>query len=110
MLLTSAHDAAALKSELIGPIEAALGRVRSADKYAPRTIDLDVILVDEIPLRLENWKYSYLVVPLAELAPEFLHPITHEPMANAAEKLRRTDRIIPRPDVLKSQRFDLSKS
>ena len=35
---------ARLKSEVLRPIEAALGRHRSTDKYASRTIDLDLLL------------------------------------------------------------------
>ncbi len=105
VLLASAHDAEGLKSAVIQPVEAALGRVRGGDKFAARTIDLDIILLDEIPLRLENWKNSYLVVPLAELLPEFPHPLTHEPMAAAAERLRRSQWIEPRADVLTLQRF-----
>ena len=40
-----------LKFDILRKIEEKLGRVRSEDKYAPRTIDLDMILYGEDSIR-----------------------------------------------------------
>ena len=37
-----------LKFQVLRPIEEALERRRTSDKYAPRTIDLDLILYDDL--------------------------------------------------------------
>ncbi len=63
-------------------IEAQCGRPRSAPKWAPRSMDLDVLLygdlVAETPAyrlpRPDLVKRAYMLGPLAELAPEVTHP------------------------------------
>ncbi|MBI3739857.1 MAG: 2-amino-4-hydroxy-6-hydroxymethyldihydropteridine diphosphokinase, partial [Chloroflexi bacterium] len=44
-----------LKKEIVHPIESALGRVRSTNKNAPRTIDVDIIMIDGQAISLEKW-------------------------------------------------------
>jgi 2-amino-4-hydroxy-6-hydroxymethyldihydropteridine diphosphokinase len=78
------HDGSAreLKYGILRPIEAALGRVRTADKFAARTIDLDVILhgdtvCDEPELRLPDPDLrtrAFIAAPLLEIAPELRLP------------------------------------
>jgi 2-amino-4-hydroxy-6-hydroxymethyldihydropteridine diphosphokinase len=88
-------------------IEAELGRVRTADKYAPRVIDLDLCLLGsqvlETPeLRLPDpdvLTRPHLAIPLAELAPDFPHPISGERLAAIAARLRPHADLRPRPDV-----------
>lgn len=91
-------EPAALKLTVLRPIEAALGRVRSADKYAPRTIDLDIVLYGErviddpvngitIP-DPDSLTRAYIALPLADLAPGFVHPLSGETLAAVAEPLR----------------------
>jgi len=84
-----------LKEQIIRPIEARLGRIRSADKNAPRTIDLDIVLFDEQPLNIEFWAYAFVVVPLAELIPDFVHPVRRERFSKVAEQLQRQVWIVP---------------
>ena len=89
-----------LKEQIIRPIEASLGRVRYADKNAPRTIDLDIVLFDEQPLNIEFWAYAFVVVPLAELIPDFIHPVSGEKISRVAEQLQSHIWIVPRKDVV----------
>lgn len=77
-------------------IEAQMGRVRGSDRSAPRTIDIDILMVDESPLNLERWRQAFVVTPLAELLPQFIHPLQHEPLIKLAEKMRAETWIVPR--------------
>jgi 2-amino-4-hydroxy-6-hydroxymethyldihydropteridine diphosphokinase len=64
-------------------IEAANGRSRSEEKFAPRTLDLDLLLYGELVLstdgvqvpRDEITRYAFVLRPLAELAGELRHPV-----------------------------------
>jgi len=89
-----------LKNRIIRRIERQLGRVRTNDKYSPRTIDLDILIFDDELLDWEIWNHAYLAVPLAELLPNYKHPNTGETLKEAAERLSHDTRIIPRPEVL----------
>ena len=89
-----------LKEQITRPIEAGLGRVHSADKNAPRTIDLDIVLFDEQPVNVEFWTCAFVLVPLAELIPEFVHPIRGEKLSRVAEQLQGQVWIVSRQDVV----------
>jgi 2-amino-4-hydroxy-6-hydroxymethyldihydropteridine diphosphokinase len=87
------------KEQIIRPIESNLGRVRSSEKNAPRPIDIDVELCDGKPVNAEYWRFAFVLIPLAELIPEFPHPASGEPLAKAAEKLRGQVWMRKREDV-----------
>jgi 2-amino-4-hydroxy-6-hydroxymethyldihydropteridine diphosphokinase len=66
---------------LLKEIEELLGRTETV-RYGPRTIDLDILLYDalvlkeaglEIPHPLMHER-DFVLVPLAEIAPEAVHP------------------------------------
>jgi 2-amino-4-hydroxy-6-hydroxymethyldihydropteridine diphosphokinase len=65
-------------------IERALGRVRSVSK-GPRTIDIDILLygnavVHSMTLEIPHPRMSerrFVLAPLADLAPDLRHPVTH---------------------------------
>jgi len=71
---------AQVKHGILRPIENKLGRERSDDKYAPRTIDLDLILYGDLAIDEEDIKLpdpdilerSFLAIPLFELAPDLV--------------------------------------
>jgi 2-amino-4-hydroxy-6-hydroxymethyldihydropteridine diphosphokinase len=83
--------------ERLHAIEARCGRPRDAQRWAPRTMDLDVLLYgdlvcDEPGLRLPRpdlLKRAYMLGPLAALAPEVMHPTAH---LTIGELWRRFDR------------------
>jgi 7,8-dihydro-6-hydroxymethylpterin-pyrophosphokinase len=85
-----------LKERIIRPIEAKRGRVRNADKNAPRTIDLDIVLFDNQPLNVDYWNYPFVVVPLAELIPDFIHPTRREKLSRVSEQLQDQNWIVRR--------------
>jgi 2-amino-4-hydroxy-6-hydroxymethyldihydropteridine diphosphokinase len=93
-----------LKIRVIRPIEEGLGRVRTADKNSPRTIDID-ILVDETEgettlVDPSLWSDAHKAVPLAELIPGYQNAEGNLTLAQAAEQLKLTARVTPRPEVL----------
>ena len=85
---------AELKRALQG-IEESLGRVRTADKYASRTIDLDVLAYDELSVQAPDLTLpnpdvatrAYLAAALAELAPALALPGIDLTAAELAKKL-----------------------
>ena len=78
---------AELKKKIIRPIEAKLGRVRGEEKNAPRPIDIDIVLFDNKPLNTEFWNYAFVTVPLAELIPDFVHPVSGEKLSRFVEQV-----------------------
>lgn len=97
VLIETPLNAEQIKEALIERVEQALGRERTADKNAPRTIDLDISLFnDEVFDYLPSdgrsrhvpdpdlLIYAHAIVPLAELAPDERHPETNELLAELA--------------------------
>ncbi|WP_455207819.1 2-amino-4-hydroxy-6-hydroxymethyldihydropteridine diphosphokinase [Kaarinaea lacus] len=64
-------------------IEVAHGRHRGEKKFAPRTLDLDLLLFGDLDLhdqgldvpRGEITRYAFVLGPLAEIAPQAIHPL-----------------------------------
>ncbi len=64
------------------------GRVRGSEKWGSRPLDIDLLLyndliVDEPPVRVPRsdiLEYSFVLRPLAELAPDIVHPVTGKTM------------------------------
>ena len=86
-----------LKYEIVRPVERQLGRRRTADRNAPRTIDVDISLIGErvfedrsagilIP-DPEILTRAHVAVPLADVAPERLHPVSGERLREIAARL-----------------------
>ena len=69
-------------NQLLRDIEDANGRDRSGPKFSSRTLDLDLLLYDDLVLdkngltlpRGEILKNAFVLWPLAEIAPELKHP------------------------------------
>ncbi len=98
LLAYTGLDAAALKEQVIHPLEAQLGRVRTVDKNSPRTIDIDLILFDGQQVDAMLWQYAYRALPVAELLPEYRSE-TGALLKDAADILARSMRIRLRTDV-----------
>ena len=94
VLVETPLPAADLKANVLRAIEQTLGRVRTADKNAPRTIDLDIALFNGDVLDVgarhipdpDILKYAHIAVPLADLAPEVRHPETGQTLWEIAER------------------------
>ncbi|HUE98621.1 MAG TPA: 2-amino-4-hydroxy-6-hydroxymethyldihydropteridine diphosphokinase [Anaerolineales bacterium] len=97
-----------LKEQVTRPIETILGRKRNEDKYAPRTIDIDIILFDNVSCNDKFWNQAFVVIPLAEIHPEYQSPLTQESIIKTATRLRAEVWMETRPKVL--SRFNGSSS
>lgn len=100
ILFTTPLSQTEVKEQIIHPIETKLGRKRSADKFAARTIDIDIILFDEQLCDAKFWKQAFVVVPLAEIHPEYQNPRTQEKITETAARFRREIWMEARPGVL----------
>ena len=107
VLIETDLTAAELKTQVLQAIEQKLGRVRTEDKNAPRTIDLDIALfgdqvLDAGPRHIPDpdiSKYPHIAVPLADLAPQQRHPETGQTLQKIAQGLPAS-RLVRRPDVV----------
>ena len=93
VLLETDVSAVDLCLEIIPKIEAKLDRVRDPNnKYAERTIDIDIVLFNNDILQIEHHRIPdpdielrpFLAIPLAELNPDDTHPVTGETLAAIA--------------------------
>ncbi|HBA92820.1 MAG TPA: hypothetical protein DCZ08_14125, partial [Anaerolineaceae bacterium] len=75
------------------------GRVRTADKNAPRTIDLDIIVYDEQVLDPNLWKRDFLAIPISELRPDLEVPGEGITLNQVAQSLRTSSTAVPRLDL-----------
>ncbi|NPA91442.1 MAG: 2-amino-4-hydroxy-6-hydroxymethyldihydropteridine diphosphokinase [Chloroflexi bacterium] len=84
-----------LHDRVLRGIEKELGRVRTHDPYAPRTIDLDLVLYEGVtsedptlPLPAPDiFRYAHVAIPVAEIAPDWPLP-DQRTVADVAEELR----------------------
>ena len=78
---------------LILQLETELGRTRSAERYEDRIIDIDIIFYDDqviesmalrVPHPLLQLR-KFVLVPLCEIAPDYLHPQLQTTVAELLE-------------------------
>ncbi|MDH3943929.1 MAG: 2-amino-4-hydroxy-6-hydroxymethyldihydropteridine diphosphokinase [Anaerolineae bacterium] len=92
LILTELHPEK-FKSQVINRIEADLGRVRGPNKNAPRTIDLDILLVDDQVYDQEIWNAPHLTVPLSEIHPNLSHPQSGQGISELAQNMIKGGKI-----------------
>ena len=79
-----------LRFRVLRIIEEELGRIRTEDKYAPRTIDLDIILYGNAVIRGTELvipdpdirRRNFIAIPLLELNPSLVLPDTGKPISS----------------------------
>ncbi|MHB0878065.1 MAG: 2-amino-4-hydroxy-6-hydroxymethyldihydropteridine diphosphokinase [Anaerolineae bacterium] len=103
-----------LKRQVLRRIEREMGRTRGPDRYAARTIDLDLLAYDDLRLESEELtlpapdiaERDFVAVPLAELAPTLLLPERGITVAEAASRLAGGN-MVPLPHYTESLRGEL---
>lgn len=100
ILLETPHDALTLKEQILVPIEQALQRVRTNNINGARTIDLDIGLFNDevfeygrpngkmrrVPDK-DLLRFPHAAAPIADIAPNMLHPETGETFRAIADRL-----------------------
>lgn len=96
------------KRRVLATIEQSLGRVRQANKNAPRPIDIDIMLFNRQVFRLghrripdpEILERSFVAIPLAEIAPNYQHPETGQTLREIAQSFQAEAKdMVLRQDV-----------
>lgn len=101
-LLQTDLSAENLLRKIMG-IEQEMGRIRT-EKYGPRIIDIDILFYNRDIIRLpelivphpEIQNRRFALVPLAQIAPGFIHPLLNKSITQLLEEC---------PDTLEVQRL-----
>ena len=81
--------------KILQALERSLGRQPSAERWAPRPIDLDLLLYDDRVVTSPELtvphprmhERRFVLEPLAQLAPDVLHPVLHQSIAQLLAQL-----------------------
>jgi 2-amino-4-hydroxy-6-hydroxymethyldihydropteridine diphosphokinase len=107
-IVKTEFSAAEFKQNVLRPIEQKLRRKRNSNKNGPRTIDLDIVLFNGHVFKPAHnyipdpnlYKYPFVAVPLAEIAPNYRHPETGQTLRDIAGKfINHAAEMRLRPDV-----------
>lgn len=107
--------------DVLRGIEDELGRERTDDPNAPRTIDLDIIFYGDLVKDFDGWAipdpeiemHPHIAVPVADVAPDWVHPISGRTAAEIAAGFDRSAESMPElagrfssPYVARASGFD----
>lgn len=115
--LRSDQPARQVKGQL-EDIETGCGRLPNAAKWAPRTMDLDILMYDQqvsqepgllLP-RPDLLRRAYMLKPLADIAPGLRHPTQHRTMRELWESFPAGDHALVEVTIPRCGRRRLPES
>lgn len=77
-----------LKNSVITCIEKSLHRIRTEDKYAPRTIDIDIIVFNGEVVDKDVWDKPFVAIPISEIAPSLKNEQLNQDLSQIVEKMK----------------------
>lgn len=109
ILLETDRTLSEVFDEIVPQVERALHRVRDPQNpNGPRTIDLDVALFNDTVAQVDGHELpdpdietrAFVGIPLAEIAPDFIHPLRGIRLADIADRFSVAEGDMrPRPDI-----------
>lgn len=87
---------------ILRAIETQLGRPQIHEKWAPRTIDLDLLLFDQLALQSreitlphpELTKRLFVLQPLGEIAPDLQDPLSGKPYTVFRDEILKKENLL----------------
>jgi 2-amino-4-hydroxy-6-hydroxymethyldihydropteridine diphosphokinase len=88
-----------LKINVLRKIEESLGRIRTQDKNAPRTMDIDIIIWNGQVIDQDLWKKAFIALPISELLPDLINGQTGETLVEVSKRLQSAGEFIIATDL-----------